>query len=1073
MVRKVVLSLIAVWGICALAMAQNRQVSGTVTGVDGTPVAGATVVVEGTATGTTTGTDGRFSVTAPADATLAFTFIGYEPLKVAVAGRTNIDVTMSEDMHAIDDVIVVAFGTAKKEAFTGSAAVIKANDIVSAQVSNPINAMQGKVSGVQIANASGQPGMGGSDPEVRIRGFSSISAGKSPLIILDGIPYDGNLNHINPSDIESMTVLKDAASNALYGARGANGVIMITTKKGKSGDAQVNVDMKWGVNQRGIQSYDYIKDPKTYYETHYKSLYNYFANNQGMSAADAHKNANANIINGKSMGLGYQIYNVPAGQDFIGTDGRVNPAATLGNVVNGNYLTPDNWTDAAFRNTLRQEYNVSISGGTERAQVYASFGYLNNKGITENSDYTRYSARLKADYQAKKWLKVGGNVGYTNYDGNSTGADGQDNSTGNVFAYTTSIAPIYPLYVRDAEGNIMHDDNGYTVYDYGKGENGGAKRGFTGNALADNHFNKSNYNGNAFNVNGYFDVTFLKDFTFTFNAGANLDERRNTSMSNQFYGASADIGGSIYKTHTRKFGVNLQQLLNYRKTIGDHTLSVMVGHENYQYKYSYLTGNKKQLFSPDNDELAGAVVSGSADSYTADYNTEGYFGRVQYDFKEKIFLSGSYRRDASSSFHPDNRWGNFWSLGAAWLITREPFMDGTRNWLDMLKVKASYGTQGNDNLVASRRYNLYTDIYTIVNSNDQVSVTFDTKGNKEITWEKNGNFNVGAEFEVLRSRITGSVEYFYRKTSDMLFFFSVPASLGYMGYYSNIGNMVNKGAELELNFTPVINKKVRWDINLNVTWLTNEITSLPASKRTEITEYENVGGYGTSEWFIGQGIPLYSWYLPKYAGPDPDSGVSRWYVYDKQTGETTTTTTYNDATKYLCGSAIPDAYGGFGTSVEFFGFDFAVQFAYQIGGKGYDGGYSNSMYGLQGTGGNNWHRDMLKAWTPENRSSDIPRQQYADQNVTNWSDRFLLDASYLSLQNINFGYTLPKKWTGKFGVDKLRIYLSCENVWFWSHRKGYDPRGTFGTTAMADIGQINGAYYSPIRTISGGINLTF
>lgn len=1030
-------------------------------------------MVDGTSTGTTSATNGRFTIAAPANGTLIVSFIGYETQKVAIAGKTTVNVTLAEDTQAIDDVVVVAFGTAKKEAFTGSAGVIKTGDIVGAQTSNPLNALQGKIAGVQVSTNSGQPGVG-AEPQIRIRGFSSISAGQSPLIILDGIPYDGNMNSINSSDIESMTVLKDAASNALYGARGANGVIMITTKKGKSGDAKVEVDIKLGVNQRGIQSYDYITSPAEFYETHYQSLYNYYLSQDAYNTpAKAHEQANQNMISG-ATGLGYQVYNVPAGQDFIGMDGKVNPNATLGNVQNGNLLTPDNWTDEAFKNSLRQEYNVSVSGGTERAQIYASFGYLNNKGIIDKSDFERYTARLKADFQAKKWLKIGGNVGYTNYAGNSTGEDGKPTSTGNVFAYTKSIAPIYPLYVRDAQGNIMTDANGYTIYDYGKGENGGAKRGFNGNAIADNLLNTSEYTGNAFNANGYFDVKFLKDFTFTFNAGTNLDERRLTDIANQFYGASAASGGAVYKTHTRRFGINLQQLLNYTKTINDvHTISAMIGHESYKYRYSYLTANKKKLFSPDNKELTGAVIAGSADSYTADYNTEGYFGRVQYDYKEKIFVSGSYRRDASSSFHPDNRWGNFWSLGAAWLISKEPFMEGSRDWLDMLKIKASYGTQGNDNLVASRRYNLYTDLYSIVNSNDEVAVVFDTKGNKDITWEKNGNFNAGVEFGLLNNRITGSVEYYLRKTSDMLFYFSVPASLGYAGYYSNIGNMNNKGAEIDLNFTPIHTKKVQWDINVNATWLSNKITMLPAEKKTQITDYEGVAGYSTSEWFIGQDIPLYSWYVPKYAGVDAKTGLSTWYTYDKETGETSTTTVYNEATKYICGSALPDMYGGFGTTVNFYGFDFGIQFTYQIGGKGYDGGYASSMYVPSGSNGNNWNRDILKAWTPENTNTDVPRLQYADQYTNTWSDRFLTDASYLSLQNITFGYTLPKEWTRKISVDRVRIYLACENVWFWSKRKGYDPRGLFATTQMADIGQVDGAYYSPIRTISGGISLTF
>ena len=1069
MVRKIVLSIVAVLAAgCFALQAQNVQISGTVTETDGSPIVGATVVVEGTTIGTTTGSDGTYTISAPAESVLAFSFLGYKEEKVAVAGQTTINVQLVDELRSIGEVVVTAFGQSKKEAFTGSAKVIGAEELANSQVSNAMEALKGKVSGVQISTSTGSPG-DNSNPTIRIRGFSSINAGNDPLIVLDGIPYDGSIANINPNDIESMTVLKDAASNALYGARGANGVIMITTKKSTTREAVINIDAKWGVNSRGVQDYDYIKNPAAYYEQHYKALNNYYINN-GKSAAEAHLLAN-NAITGSAEngGLAYQVFNVPDGQFFIGQNGKINPNATLGNTVTYNgqdyYLYPDNWMDEILQNSLRQEYNASVAGGIGDAQFYASFGYLNNKGIIKQSDYERYTARLKADYQAKKWLKVGGNFSYAHSNGNTTAEDGSSSSSDNVFAAATQVAPIYPLYIRDGNGNIMTDANGYTMYDYGDKSNAGLERPVytQSNAYASHLLDKQFYEGNTFNANGYVDIKFLKDFTFTMNIGTSVDEARNTQLTNAFYGSYASSNGIIYKYHARTWSYNFQQLLNWNHSFGDHNVDIMLGHENYDYNYYYLYANKSNMFSPDNLELAGAVNDGSANSYTTNYNTEGYFGRAQYNYKEKVFFSASYRRDASSRFHPDHRWGNFWSVGGAWIISRENWFNAS--WIDMLKIKASYGSQGNDNISNF----LYTDTYDIVNSGGNVALVLNTKGNEYITWETNGNFNAGVEFDLFGSRLSGGIEGFYRKTTDMLSWFSVPPSLGYTGYWANVGDMVNKGVEVELNAVPISTKNVRWSLNANLTYVRNKIVYL-APSRTTMT-VDGYKGYSSSNYYYGEGLSLYSFYMPKYAGVDKSTGLPMWYMdvtdADGNVIGETTTTNYNSATSHICGDPLPDAYGGFGTTIEFFGFDLSVNFTYQIGGEIYDSGYAVLMGSpTSGSTGTNYHRDLYNAWTPTNTDTNIPRFQYNDRNITATSDRFLIDGSYLNLQNINFGYTLPRKWTNKISVDKIRIYLACENVWLWSRRQGFDPR-------LSLTGSNNGATYSAVRTISGGLNLTF
>lgn len=1067
MIRKLLVTLLVALGTCISSLAQQLQVTGTVKDQAGQPVAGATILVQGSTAGTTSNADGSYVIAVPAQGTLQVSFIGYQSQQIPVGDKTRIDIVLKEDAKAIDDVIVVAFGTAKKEAFTGSATVLKSDDIAKTQQSNVAQALAGKVAGVQLTNTSGQPGK---SPEIRIRGFSSLNAGNSPLWIVDGMPYSGDLNNLNPSDVESMTVLKDAASNSLYGARGANGVVMITTKKAKSKEAVVSVDAKWGVNSRAVRDYEYITNPAQFYETHYGALKNYYLDSD-MTLAEAHAKANRNLTgSANDGGLGYMVYTLPAGQEFIGSNGKLNPQATLGRrlVYEGEeyYLQPDDWTDAAFRTSLRQEYNVSVGGSGDKTSVYASFGYLNNEGIAYNSDMERFTARAKVDYQAKKWLKLGVNASYSRFHYNSINDEGASNSSGNVFAYTTLVGPIYPLYIRGGDGRILYTEEGIKRYDYG--ENAGMVRSIfpNSNALSESRLNTNASVGTAFNGTGYFDISFLRDFKFTFNAGVSLDETRSTDVRNPYFGQFAGEEGLLSKQHTRQYEYNTQQILNYTKQIGDHNVNAMVGHEYYSQTYYLLGAAKSHMLTGENDELSGAIIDmQNAGSSRLEYNNEGYFARVMYDYSNKYFLSASFRRDASSRFHSKHRWGNFWSVGGAWIITREDFMAGTHEWLDNLKFKASIGSQGNDNIGDFR----YTNTYTIENANGKVSTVFRDKGSENITWETNSNFNTGLEFSLYRGVVSGGVEYFLRRTTDMLLSFPTPPSLGYSSYYANVGDMRNSGIEIELNFMPVNREHVQWNLNLNMTHLRNKITMLPPERRTK--EVEGYRGYVSGTTFFGEGLPMYTFYMKKFAGVS-DEGKSMWYMDEldgekNPTGRRVTTTEYAKATDYLCGNPIPDLYGGFGTSLNFYGFDFSVAFTYQIGGLAYDSGYAAAMYSpANKSTGQNWHKDILNAWSPENPTSRIPRLQYEDQNQNANSDRFLMNASYLNLQNINFGYTLPSKITQKFGVGKLRVYLSCENVWYWSKRQGFDPRYSYsGSTSQAS--------YSPVRTISGGINLQF
>lgn len=1067
MERKLMLLLACLFMSIGLVTAQTQKVTGIVISEeDGQPVIGASVLVKGTQLGTITDVDGKFNLpNVPSSAkTLQVSYIGMQTQEVAI--KPTVKITMKSDTEMLDEVMVVAYGTAKKSAFTGSATVVSSEEIGKIQSSNVANALTGKVAGVQLNTSSGQPGA--TSPSIRVRGISSINAGNDPLVILDGAPYDGDLNNLSNQDIESMTVLKDAASNALYGARGANGVIIITTKKGNSGQARVTLDAKWGSNSRATQDYDFVKSPAQYYEMYYGALKNYFLE-QGQTPNAAHVNANTQMLGGGDYGLGYNVFTTPAGQYLIGENGKLNPNATLGRTYSKGgqqyWLTPDNWVDEAYKTGLRQEYNVSVSAGSDKSSFYASVGYLQNEGITIKSDFERLTARLKADYQVKSWLKVGANMAYSHVDINALGDDGKSNSSSNIFAFASQVAPIYPLYIRDGKGNIMTDKNGNTMYDYGDDKSFyGLTRPFLSgsNPYSSVMLDTNQTEGNAFNANGFFEVRFLKDFKFTWNSGVNLAEMRQTGFTNPYYGQYASSNGVTSKYHTRDLTYNHQQLLNWKHSFNLHNLEVMLGHESYRAKAYLLYASRSNVFDPNNHELAGAITESGSDSYTTDYNTEGYFGRIQYDYDEKYFLSASYRRDASSRFHPDHRWGNFWSAGGAWLISKEDFFDVS--WVDELKLKASYGSQGNDNIGNFR----YVNTYKVVNTGGNPAVVPDVMGNKNITWETNGNFNAGIEFSVLDQRIKGSVEYFYRKTTDMLFAFPMAPSFGYTHYYNNVGDMRNQGVEAEFTFTPIKTNDLTWDISMNITHYKNKITYLSEQSKTMVED--GVNGYSSGNYYFGEGKPLYTYRIKKFAGVN-EFGESMWYrdITDAKgnvIGQKTTTS-YNDASYYLCGTALPDAYGGFSTSVTYKGFDLALDFAYQIGGQVYDGDYAGMMSSpTKASRGTNFHADLLKSWTPDNPNNSIPRFQYGDEYSTASSDRFLTNASYLSLQNINFGYTLPMSITRNLGIEKLRFYLSADNVWVWSKRQGLDPRQSI-------TGSVTNSYYAPMRTISGGFTLTF
>ena len=1056
--RKLLLMMTAVLS-AGFAFAQNVQVTGIATAADdGSPMPAVTVSVQGTSIGTTTDMDGAYSISAPSNGTLLFSFVGYDDAIVPVNGRRVINVTLNPGSIEVDEVLITAYGTSTKGTFTGSAAVVDSRKIEQRTVSNVSNALAGAMAGVQIQNNNGQPG---ESSKILIRGVGSINSGTSPLIVVDGVPFDGDLSSINTADIENLTVLKDAASTALYGARGANGIIMVTTKTGKSSKAVVNIDARYGVNSRGIKNYDVLTDPAEYMKGVYTAL-----KNQRIAAGQA-EDAAGTWANGRvftSTGTGYQIYTIPSGETLFLADGTMNPNATLGYSDGTYYYTPDNWSNEIFSNNARKELNASVSAGDDNFNYFISYGNLDDQGVITGSGFERNTVRVNSEYQASKWLRVGGNVSYSNSKSYYPGEQTNTASSGNAFFLANSIAPVYPIYVRDAQGNIIYDDvYKKPVYDYGDGVSTKQKRKYMqiANPAGDLAYNKTEYLMDIFHGNWFAKITPLRGLSFTARYGLDIDNTRYNDLGNARYGQSANYGGTAYQFAERTSGFDQQYVANYNVVLdGKHAIDLTAGYEGYELNITRVEASGVNLYNPDQYYVSNAIDQKNGYGSADNYSTQGYFGRLNYTFNEKYIASVSYRRDASSRFAPENRWGNFYSASAAWVLSNEDFLSQA-SWLDLLKFKASFGQQGNDQFIKNDEANYYPymDQYKMTGANGVFATTLAFKGNPDITWETTTSYNAGFDFAMFDGKLQGSIEYFGRKSSDMLYFKPVNPSLGYAELPMNVGSLMNSGVELDVTYTPIKTKKVQWDINFNATSVKNKIIKL----------HPDLGGRledGTR--IYEEGESMYRLYLVKYAGVDPTNGKALYWAKNAQGEEYKTDdwTAANETNKTATKDLMPKVYGGFGTTLQAYGFDISAQFSYQLGGYIRDYGYQLLMHGGASSDmGRNWSTDIRNAWTPENTDTDVPRLCTSDKYTNSTSDRFLTSSNYLSINNITVGYTFPSTLTSKFLVSKMRVYFTADNLALFSARNGLDPRQSFTTATTSR--------YTAIKTLSGGVSLTF
>jgi TonB-linked SusC/RagA family outer membrane protein len=536
--------------------------------------------------------------------------------------------------------------------------------------------------------------------------------------------------------------------------------------------------------------------------------------------------------------------------------------------------------------------------------------------------------------------------------------------------------------------------------------------------------------------------------------------------ANPFYGQFASSGGYAYVSSTRRVAIDQQYLATYANKFGDHNVDVLVGYENFRYIMSSISGTKQKLFSPNIAEISNAILSPDASSSTDTYFTQGILAQAKYDYASRYYISASYRRDASSRFAPGKQWGNFWSVGAAWDIRGERFMDNVEK-VDLLKLKVSYGSQGNDNLLTPdgyTNYHVWADQYTVSENNGEFATTLSYKGNSDITWETSYNFNAGIDFAFFGERLGGTIEGWRRRTENMLYYRPVPASLGYSYVPVNIGSVSNAGLDFELHADLIKTRNVTWSAYFNLTFFKNKILKLAP---------ELNGQWIDGSYIYKEGEGIYNRYLPSYAGVNPETGKAQWFINTTDSAGNVivkggVTEKYAEATenRYESGDILPKVYGGFGTELKVYGVDLSVAFNYQAGGRVYDTGYQTIMHsGYSSDAGHNWHLDILKAWTPENTNTDVPALNAGERYENGTSDRWLISSNYVSLQNITLGYTFPAKLTKKAHIEKIRLYAVADNIYLWSARKGLDPRQSNTTS--------NSTYYSPMRSISGGLSITF
>lgn len=1125
--------------------------------------------------------DGNYSLTdVRKGAILVFSSIGYTSQEVRLGSSSVVNVVLKSDADFLNEVVIVGYGTAKRKDLTGSLTQIDNKLIASQNSSSATKALEGAVPGIVYASVDGQPG---NDAGLRVRGLGSTNVGASnALVIIDGVPAQGDnpLSNMNQEDIASITVLKDAASTAIYGSRGANGVILVTTKRGDSGRTKISFQARAGWNTVGSYKVGQVDNAAGIYEYLWQSIYNsyrygvngagpalnketgeYYTNigNPNVSHDAAAEFASQHLFNyiglndsfGRNMLGNYMAYNVPGatytpdgtgssasstmtGAYLVGTDGKINPNASL--------LYDDTYADALLKTGFRQQYDLSASGGSDKEDHYLSLGYLTDPSYVPNSRFERITGRANINVNLFKWLKVGANVGYTrsrtNYQGTYWAARNSGSNQGNITRYVNGHTPIVPFYAHDAEGNYIYDKNGDRVRNYLYNSTY-SPLGQTGNNYGSTDIMYAMDNDiredltSTLNTRTYIEIPFLDHFTFRTDFAYDKINRTTTVYYNGTTGRAASIGGYFGKRMNDIEVMNLQHRLTYNQDFGKHHVDAMALFEDSDWEQQTVNWGSADEFIP-GFLAAGNFVGryyGAGSAPTPGYGHDiermrSWLGRANYIFADKYYVSGSVRRDGSSKFRKENRWGTFWSVGAGWRFTEESFMQDLRDsWLNNGKLRASYGVIGNQNGIG--RYQTYrtwgySTTYQTTNNGtgrptgDSYKLSMGGLVNTQLTWEETKTFDVGLDL-TLFNRIDLTFDWYNRVTGNSQF--SQPVSYLAMGQTTlprNIAELTNRGIELDINADIIRTKDIRWNVAFNITHYTTKLTDLPddaipahAEGLPDGTWEDNQGSWASAGgsqqnanvYLRGIGRDWFNLYMYKYAGIDQSSGLPMYFhrvteadhaagkYKDTEVGGSVKTTNYANASKYEVGSAIPTFQGGFNTSFSYKNFYVNAQFAYQIGGKFFSRNYAEYLYNVVDA---QMYRMMFvskdvkgNTWTPNNTGAGFPMQWYpagensyfsgTSANGGNWSftDESLFSASYLRLKNLTLGYNVSKSLLNKLRIDKvvsnIKVFASSDNLFILSAAKAIDPT----MSASGGYNDVDSYTFPNMRTYTIGINLDF
>lgn len=1178
--KRLISTLLVLLTIGVQAFAQSA-VSGKVTDEAGEPCVGANVLIKGTTTGTMTDLDGNYSLTdVRKGAILVFSSIGYTSQEVRLGSSSVVNVVLKSDADFLNEVVIVGYGTAKRKDLTGSLTQIDNKLIASQNSSSATKALEGAVPGIVYASVDGQPG---NDAGLRVRGLGSTNVGASnALVIIDGVPAQGDnpLSNMNQEDIASITVLKDAASTAIYGSRGANGVILVTTKRGDSGRTKISFQARAGWNTVGSYKVGQVDNAAGIYEYLWQSIYNsyrygvngagpalnketgeYYTNigNPNVSHDAAAEFASQHLFNyiglndsfGRNMLGNYMAYNVPGatytpdgtgssasstmtGAYLVGTDGKINPNASL--------LYDDTYADALLKTGFRQQYDLSASGGSDKEDHYLSLGYLTDPSYVPNSRFERITGRANINVNLFKWLKVGANVGYTrsrtNYQGTYWAARNSGSNQGNITRYVNGHTPIVPFYAHDAEGNYIYDKNGDRVRNYLYNSTY-SPLGQTGNNYGSTDIMYAMDNDiredltSTLNTRTYIEIPFLDHFTFRTDFAYDKINRTTTVYYNGTTGRAASMGGYFGKRMNDIEVMNLQHRLTYNQDFGKHHVDAMALFEDSDWEQQTVNWGSADEFIP-GFLAAGNFVGryyGAGSAPTPGYGHDiermrSWLGRANYIFADKYYVSGSVRRDGSSKFRKENRWGTFWSVGAGWRFTEESFMQDLRDsWLNNGKLRASYGVIGNQNGIG--RYQTYrtwgySTTYQTTNNGtgrptgDSYKLSMGGLVNTQLTWEETKTFDVGLDL-TLFNRIDLTFDWYNRVTGNSQF--NQPVSYLAMGQTTlprNIAELTNRGIELDINADIIRTKDIRWNVAFNITHYTTKLTDLPddaipahAEGLPDGTWEDNQGSWASAGgsqqnanvYLRGIGRDWFNLYMYKYAGIDQSSGLPMYFhrvteadhaagkYKDTEVGGSVKTTNYANASKYEVGSAIPTFQGGFNTSFSYKNFYVNAQFAYQIGGKFFSRNYAEYLYNVVDA---QMYRMMFvskdvkgNTWTPDNTGAGFPMQWYpagensyfsgTSANGGNWSftDESLFSASYLRLKNLTLGYNVSKSLLNKLRIDKvvsnIKVFASSDNLFILSAAKAIDPT----MSASGGYNDVDSYTFPNMRTYTIGINLDF